>query len=78
VKNMPKIDAEAHAIPATETAEKRLGQKLYANMIMLGALTKITSIVDDNAIEKAITETIPKNVLALNLQAYRIGKGLAK
>ena len=78
VKNMPKIDAETHAIPATETAEKRLGQKLYANIIMLGALTKITSVVDDDAIEKAITETIPKNVLALNLQAYRIGKGLAK
>lgn len=78
VKDVPKTSAKIHAIPATEIAEKTLGQKLVANMIMLGALTKIANIVDDRNMKKAIEESVPKNAASLNLKAYETGKNLAK
>jgi len=76
VTNLPAVNATIYAIPATEIAEKAFGQKLYANMIMLGALAKITNVVDEKSMEKAMEDTFPKNALTVNLQAYKKGMEL--
>jgi len=76
VKSVPKIKAKIFKIPATETSEKTFGQKLYANIIMLGALAKITNIVSEKALEKAIRDTVPEKAVAINIQAYKKGKTL--
>ena len=76
VKNVPETKARTFKILATQIAEKSFGEKLYANMVMLGALTKITDIVSEKSTEKAIVNTVPKKVLSANLQAYKKGKGL--
>jgi len=76
VKNVPKIKAKIFRIPATEVAEKTLGEKLYANMIMLGALNKIVKIVNENSMKKAIKDTVPKKAITVNIQAYKKGKEL--
>ena len=76
VTNIPTAKATIYAIPATEIAEKTFGQKLYANMIMLGALTKITNVIDEKSMEKAVEDTLPKKALTVNLQAYKKGMEL--
>jgi len=76
VKSVPKTEARIFKLPATETSEKVFGQKLYANTIMLGALTKITNIVSEKALEKAIRDTIPEKAVAINVQAYKKGEHL--
>lgn len=76
VKKVPKIKAKVFKIPATELAEKTFGEKLYANMIMLGALNKITKIVNENSMKKAIRDTVPKKATTVNIQAYKKGKEL--
>jgi 2-oxoglutarate ferredoxin oxidoreductase subunit gamma len=76
VKDVPETKARTFKIPATQIAEKSFGEKLYANMLMLGALTKITEIVSEKFMEKAIMNIIPEKVLSTNLQAYKKGKGL--
>jgi len=76
VKSVPKIEARIFKLPATETSEKVFGEKLYANVIMLGALTKITNIVSEKALEKAIRDTIPEKAVAINIQAYKKGEDL--
>lgn len=76
VKKIPKINAEIFKIPATEIAEKSFGQKVYANIIMLGGLTEITNIVSEESMEKAIKEIIPEKSIAVNIQAYKRGKKL--
>lgn len=76
VKNVPKMKVKTYAVPATKMAEESFGESLYANMIILGALNKLANLVRDKSIEKAITDTAPKNTSALNLQAYRKGKEL--
>jgi 2-oxoglutarate ferredoxin oxidoreductase subunit gamma len=78
VKSPPKVKVKIYAIPATEIAENTFGQKIYANMIMLGAITKITSIVSEKSIEKAVEETVTKKALTANLQAYEKGIELIK
>jgi 2-oxoglutarate ferredoxin oxidoreductase subunit gamma len=78
IKNMPKIKAKISKIPATETSRKVLGEKLCANMIMLGALIKITGIVNEESIEKAIINTFPEKFVSINIEAYKKGKELAR
>ena len=74
VKSVPKTKARIFKIPATETSKKVLGEKLYANMIMLGALTKITGIVNEKSMEKAIRNTFPEKFVAINMEAYKKGR----
>jgi len=78
VKKVPKIKARIFKVPATEVAAKTLGEKLYANMIMLGALNKITKIVDENSMKKAIKDAVPEKVINVNMQAYEKGKELIR
>jgi 2-oxoglutarate ferredoxin oxidoreductase subunit gamma len=73
---IPRTRAKIFKIPATEIAEKTFETKIYANMLMLGALTKITNIVSEKAIERAIEDTIGKKTADTNRQAYKKGQEL--
>jgi 2-oxoglutarate ferredoxin oxidoreductase subunit gamma len=64
--------AKTFAIPATRIAEE-LGNKVVANIVMLGFLTGVTKIVSYEAMEKAVADSVPKRFLDLNLKALRRG-----
>jgi 2-oxoglutarate ferredoxin oxidoreductase subunit gamma len=76
VKKIPETKAKTYKIPATEEAERMFKAKIYANMIILGALTKIVDIASTRAIEKAIEEILGKNVAKANEEAYKRGRDL--
>lgn len=63
---------EAYAIDATRMAED-LGNERAANVILLGALS---IAIDFPAAdwEKAVTEFVPKKTVAVNLEAFRLGR----
>ena len=67
VKHLPKTKAKVFKIPATKTAET------YANVVMLGSLAKITGIVKEKAIEKAITNSVPETAREANIKAFKEG-----
>ena len=73
VKKVPQVKAKVYEIPAAELSEKAFGQKTYANMIMLGALTKITKLASYESMEKAVKDTVGEKTAAANLQAYKKG-----
>jgi len=73
---VPKIRARVFKIPATKTAETELKSKIFVNMVMLGALTKTTGIVSQQAVEKAITESVPNKTKENNIRGFRIGLNL--
>ena len=73
VTEIPEAKAEVHKIPFTETAKKAFGEVIYANIIMLGVLVKITGIVTEQAIERALTEIMPKKMVATNKRAFHKG-----
>jgi 2-oxoglutarate ferredoxin oxidoreductase subunit gamma len=74
-KNSPQTKAKVFKIPAIETAKKEFGASIYANMIMLGALTKAICIVKEDAMERAIRESVPGKTVEDNVKAFK--KGLA-
>jgi len=73
VKNIPETQAKIFRIPATKTAEKLLKSRLYANVVMLGALTKITDIVKKKTVEKAIAESVTETAREANITGFREG-----
>lgn len=77
VRNIPETKARIFKIPATEIAEKFFGQKIYVNMVMLGALAEITGIVKGNSVELAIKGTVTEKALAINILAFQKGKEAA-
>lgn len=68
-----------HSIPATRFAEE-LGNRIIANVVMLGFFTAVTRVVSKEAMKKAIPGSVPERFMELNLKAfergYEFGKGL--
>ena len=64
-------DPERHvAVPATALAKERFNNVLFANMIMLGAVTRL-AVMDHAAMKSTMLEVIPRfheqNLAALDL-----------
>jgi len=64
-------------IHATNTAID-LGNKVVANIIMLGFLVGLTEVVSKDTIEKAVLEVVPTKYKTINLRALEVGFALAE
>ncbi|MEM2465766.1 MAG: 2-oxoacid:acceptor oxidoreductase family protein [Candidatus Bathyarchaeia archaeon] len=73
VEKIPEVKAKIFRVPAVETAKKAFGESLFANMIILGALTKITQIVSVESLEKSVRESVSERTLETNINAFRKG-----
>lgn len=74
VKSVPETKAKAFMIPATQVAETSCGERLFANIVMLGALTEATHIVSETAMTKAIEDTVAGKNADMNKRAYEEGR----
>ena len=63
---------KVYRVPATKIAEE-LGRRIVANIVMLGAFTAITELLDEKALKESIKENIPKGTEELNLAAFEKG-----
>lgn len=61
-----------YAIPATRMAEN-LGNKMMANIIMLGFCTAITKAVSSQAAQDTIRQSVPKGTEDRNIEAFTKG-----
>ncbi len=61
-----------HPIPATKIATT-LGNRIVANMVMLGAFVDKTKIVKPESVIKIIEKKVKKEFLDLNLKAFKEG-----
>jgi len=78
VQQVPSVKANVFKIPATKTSETELNSSIYANVVMLGALTTITGIVSKEAVEKAIIDSVSEEAKEDNLNGLKKGFELAK
>ncbi|UCB60585.1 MAG: 2-oxoacid:acceptor oxidoreductase family protein [Candidatus Bathyarchaeota archaeon] len=76
VQDTPKVKARVHRLPATHIAGTRLKSEMYANVVMLGALTQITKIVSQTSMRRAIEATVKADAVRENLQAFELGFSL--
>lgn len=67
-----------YELPITHTAQEGLGKALFANIVALGAITKITEVVSIASLTKAVLNRVPKGTEDLNEKAIKMGLDLVK
>ena len=59
-------------MPATRFAEE-LGNRLFANLVVLGFFSAVTGVASADAMKKALPGLVPDRFLKINLQAFEKG-----
>ncbi|MBO6178867.1 MAG: 2-oxoacid:acceptor oxidoreductase family protein [Selenomonadaceae bacterium] len=65
-------------IPITKLAVEEVGAALYANIVALGAVTRLTEFIGIDAVKKAVENRVPKHTVEANMKALEIGWNAAK
>lgn len=68
----PRGKIKVYAVPSTRFAES-LGNRIIANLVMLGFFTAVTRIVSPDAMKKALPGLVPDRFLDLNIRAFDKG-----
>ncbi|MFC1937500.1 2-oxoacid:acceptor oxidoreductase family protein [Chloroflexota bacterium] len=77
IVNIPEADAKFYPIPAAKIAEG-LGQRIVANMVMVGALNEITGILPIDAVKQSVASVVKAGTEELNARAVDAGVAEAK
>lgn len=64
--------------PVTRTAVEKIGLRIVANIVMIGAITRMTGVVSEEAARQAVTESVPPGTEKKNLEAFQAGAELAE
>ena len=67
---------KVYEAPATKTANDEIGLKIVANIVMVGAITKITGVISENAAIEAIKDSVPAGTEEKNINAFKAGYNL--
>ena len=59
--------------PATKTAMDDIGLKIVANIVMVGAITKITGVISKDAAIESIKASVPAGTEDKNIAAFEAG-----
>ncbi|MFA6851454.1 MAG: 2-oxoacid:acceptor oxidoreductase family protein, partial [Selenomonadaceae bacterium] len=60
-------------IPITRLAVEKIGKPLFANIVALGALVKITGLVQLETIQASVARRVPPSTVEKNMQALQVG-----
>ena len=77
VTKIPSIDVSIYKVPATEMAIES-GNRIAANMVMLGFLQKLIKGVSEDDLREVISSTVKKKFVDINLKAFNSGVHFAK
>jgi 2-oxoglutarate ferredoxin oxidoreductase subunit gamma len=75
VPRAPKGEFALHSLALCESA-KDLGDPRVANLVGLGALTRLAELCSDESLDRAIRSTSPARFVDLNLEAAAAGRCL--
>jgi 2-oxoglutarate ferredoxin oxidoreductase subunit gamma len=78
VREVPKGKYKEYSFPITQIAEDKVGKKIVANIIALGAIERLSKIVSPEAIINAIRARVPKGTEETNISAFKYGQDLVK
>ena len=71
VTDLPK-QTKVYSCPATRIAEE-LGKRMVLNSVMVGFFTAVTQLLDPEAVNKAVADSVPSSFRELNLKAFEKG-----
>ncbi|HHY38889.1 MAG TPA: 2-oxoacid:ferredoxin oxidoreductase subunit gamma [Clostridia bacterium] len=70
----PKPSVKCVGVPLTELAKKEVGRALVANIVALGSLNELSSLVSHEALTKAVLGRVPRGTEEMNLKALEVGR----
>jgi len=65
--------SRVYKVPITTIAREKLGAEITSNIVALGVIVGITSMVSEDSIYEAVKNSVPLKVQALNLKALNMG-----
>ena len=65
-------DVKVYSIPSTRIAEE-MGNRIFANVVMIGFFTAITKVISPEAMKKAIPGAVPGRFIDTNIEAFERG-----
>jgi 2-oxoglutarate ferredoxin oxidoreductase subunit gamma len=71
IDKMP-TGVRVYGVPATRLAEE-IGKKVVLNIVMVGFFGAVTNLLDPEALRKAVADSVPPAMQALNLKAFDKG-----
>jgi len=71
IDKMPS-NVRVYGVPATRLAEE-IGKKVVLNIVMVGFFGAVTNILDPDSLRKAVADSVPPAMQALNLKAFDKG-----
>jgi 2-oxoglutarate ferredoxin oxidoreductase subunit gamma len=71
VTDLPK-QTRVYSCPATRIAEE-LGKRMVLNSVMVGFFTAVTQLLDPEAVNQAVADSVPSSFRELNLKAFEKG-----
>jgi 2-oxoglutarate ferredoxin oxidoreductase subunit gamma len=78
VKPDPSLALKHIPVPATEKALRELGNRMVANMVLLGAVVTAVGLVGEESLLRALSNRVPPSLLELNKKALALGFNLGK
>jgi 2-oxoglutarate ferredoxin oxidoreductase subunit gamma len=78
IHRAPDGKFKVYSFPITTMAEEKIGRKIVANIIALGAIVHLSGIVSEEAIIKAIRSRVPKGMEEMNIKAFHLGQSLVQ
>lgn len=73
VTDVPSGNYKLYTAPISNIAAEKVGKAVVTNIVALGILTKISGIVSEEAVRKAILAKVPKGTEELNMKAFDEG-----
>lgn len=74
---IPVGDRESFAVPCTRFAEE-LGNKMMANIIMIGFFTAITGAISAESARSTVEKSVPPKTIEKNIKAFEKGWAYAQ
>ena len=73
VTDPPNGTFKTYGAPITSIAAKKIGKVVVTNIVALGILTRISGIVSEESMRKAILARVPKGTEEINMKAFDEG-----
>lgn len=73
VKEVPDSIKNVYKVPGTSIARQEVKVPITANIVMLGALCKVSGILERKFFEEAILKSVPQGKGDVNMSAFALG-----
>ncbi|GBE15161.1 MAG TPA: 2-oxoacid:ferredoxin oxidoreductase subunit gamma [Proteobacteria bacterium] len=76
VQDIPEGKFKVYQLPIIDTAKDKVGKVFVANIVALGAITRLIEQVSFDSVEKAVLNRVPNGTEDLNKRALKLGYDL--